>query len=209
MTIETIVKDDKVVTIETIEHDRVVDFDDIEGHAEPDDCYESPWSDCDGWEHEFSKDSYYDHEGREDSYARVNRTSRNGGSGYIEIDDDQVVKWGCTGPSGCSKQVRFEAIAAAKRKATIQLVKWYEDGWYNSVACATYGDYSNYLGGIIDDDGCSDYLDECILECRMEVAAQMECDGYEVVGQPSPPNPYNRVDAFKRKIRYNLTGVWS
>lgn len=184
---------------------RIVDFDDIEGCVEPDDwSSEPPWEACDGWGHEFHRERWNEREEMHDSYGWVNRSTRDGGSGWIEVTDNEVIGWGCDGYPGCSKQVRFEAIARAKRKATEQLVQWYCNGWYIWLACAKHDDYSDYLGGIWDDDYSSDYVEECILECRRNVAGQMEDDGYIVEGKPRPANPYNRIDSFRDRIRRNL-----
>lgn len=197
-------RDVMVKTVVT-EEPLTVDYDDIEARVEPDDWNgEAPWEHCDGWEHEFHRDGYYVHEGMHDSRGWVNRSTREGGSGYIEIDDATVIRWGCTGYPGCSKQVRAEAIATAKRNALDQLVKWYCDGWYVWVAVAEYGDYMECVGGIYDD--CyGDYAREEAESMRREVAARMEDDGFTVTGQPDPPKPYNRVDAFRDRIRRNLT----
>lgn len=187
----------------TVENDRYVDWNDIKGHIEGDDCNgEAPWENCDGWEHEVENPSNWDHDDRTDSYTYYNRGRFNGGDGYVIVDDSDVIKWGCTGPSGCSKQVRFETIAAAKRKATEQLVKWYEDGWHCYAAIASYGDYSASVGGIYD-DVYGYYAHECAEEMRHEVAYQMERDGYIIKGEPTPVK-YSRVDAMRDRIHRNL-----
>ena len=193
---------DRVITVETSVKDepRIVDWDDIEGSLEGDDWSgETPWEHCDGWEHEFEGTGYWDHADAADSYTYVNRRVRDGGCGYIVIDDSQLYD----GPSGCSKQVRFEAIAQSRRKATEQLVKWYCDGWHVYCAVAKYGDYTDSLGGIYD-DAYGEYASEYVDECRNNVADQLEDDGYTVENRPDPPKPYNRVDAFKDSIRRNL-----
>jgi len=189
------------------EESRYVEWDDIEGRAEQDDWSgDAPWEECDGWDHEFHRVGYYTHEGVRDSRGWVNRTTREGGSGWIEVDDETVVGWGCTGYPGCSKQVRAETIARAKRVATEQLVKWYSDGWYVSCAIAEYGDYLDSVGGIYD-EAWGDHAEEMVLECRHNVADQLEDDGYEVSGRPDPPKPYNRIDAFRDRIRRNLNNA--
>jgi hypothetical protein len=195
---------DVMIATVTTEESAIVDYDDIETRGESDeDAGYAPWEECDGYEHEFEKSRYYSHEGQEDSAGWVSRSERNGGSGCIVIDDETVVKWGCTGPTGCSKQVRAETIARAKAKTIDLLVKWYSDGWYVSLASAHYGDYSEYTGGIWDEPW-GDYTEECAEECRAEVADQLENDGYEVINRPEPVKPYNRVDAFRDRIRRNL-----
>lgn len=184
---------------------KIVDYNDIEQRIEYDDFYnETPWDNCDNWKHEWVGTGYYDHEGREDHYSYVNRAVRDGGCGFIIVDDRDVIKCGCVGPTGCSKQVRFEAIAAAKRKATEQLVKWYENGWTWYTAVAEYGKYMYCAGGI----DCEKYAYEVAYECACEVVAQLESAGYIVENQPEPQKPYNTVDVFKRRIHYNLTGEW-
>jgi len=197
------VGDEMVVRTETVEP-AIVDWDDIKGRAEPDDCYSgAPWEECDGYEHEFNKIGYYTHDGWEDSRGRVNRSPRDGGSGYITIDDDDVIKWGCTGYPGCSKQVRAETIARAKAKTLDLLVKWYCEGWYESCAIAEYGDYSDSVGGIWDEPW-GDYTEELVLECRHNVADQLEKDGYTVENRPAVTNQYDRIKAFKERIKRNL-----
>ena len=204
---QRIITADKIVTVETVvtEDDRVVDYSDIEQRVEYDEWYnETPWESCDGWEHEFVGTGYYDHDDRRNHYSYVNRAARDGGCGFIIVTDESVIEWGCVGPTGCSKQVRFEAIAAAKRKATEQLVKWYENGWEWFTAVAEFEGYMHCVGGI----DCMDYAEEVARECAAEVVDELERDGYIVENQPEPQRPYNAVDAFKRRIHYNLTGEW-
>jgi hypothetical protein len=194
----------KIVVTETTvtEVERYVDWDDIEGSFEPDDwANESPWEWCDGWEHGFERESHWDHTARTEHYSYVNR-NHGCGRGYIVVDDADVIDWGCVGTSGCSKQVRFETIARAKRKATEQLVNWYENGWHVNCAIAKYEDYVNSVGGIYD-DAWGDYSRECVEECRHEVAAELEKDGYIIEGRPEQKQ-YSRVDAFKDRIRRNM-----
>lgn len=196
-----------------------IDFDDITTGAEIDDYHGgTPWDDCDGFEHEFVPTSYYDHDDRTDANNYVNRRDRDGGSGYIEISDEQVVKWGCTGPSGCSKQVRAEAIAAAKRKTVDLLVNWYENGWTWYTAYAKFEDEAlgieeaEYCGGIEDEDYAEEMARD---ELRGQLVYAMEKAGYTVINVPADcpdrEEAYrqNRRKAKISQIRYNLTGVWS
>lgn len=200
-TTERFVTDDKVVRVTTTKEPRVVDFDDIEGSVEYDEYFQdAPWDYCDGWEHEFIESRRFDHDGYEDSVGAVCRSYCNESSGFISIDDSTVVGWGCDGYPGCSKQVRAESISRAKRKATEQLVKWYENGWEWYVASAEYGDYADSVSGI----DCTEYAKECAKECRRVVAAEMERDGYIVENKPEPPKPYNAVDSFRDLIHRNL-----
>lgn len=193
------------VMVITTEEPLTVDFEDIVGRIEPDDWYnEAPWESCDGWEHEWHGTNHYDHPGAYGSYKYVNRSARYGGCGFIEVDDETVIGWGCTGPTGCSKQVRFESIQRAKRKATEQLVDWYMNGWEVSYVHAEYDEYFASFGGIWDSPW-GNYTEECLMGCRIEVAEQMESDGYRILNKPEPSYRYNRIEAFKARIRRQLT----
>lgn len=185
--------------VDTTIIDRHVQWDDIVGSYEPDDWGDAPWDNCDGWEHTVEKSGWRDEEGRTDSHTYFRGRD---GNGFVVIDDETVIGWGCVGCTGASKQVRFEAIAAAKRKATEQLVAWYADGWEVNCACARYDDYIDSLGGIYDDDGA--YTDECVEECRHEVANQLENDGFIVDCRPQKAQ-YSLVDAMRDRIHRNLT----
>lgn len=174
---------------------RYVEWDDIKGESVPDEWGEAPWKNCDGLEHGFHLVRYgYDRS--RGSYAWVNRRDT---PGYIEITDKTIRDWG-VGYPGCSKQVMAEAIAARRREATEQLVSWYQDGWDVWLATARYGDYTDCVGGIYDED---EYAGESVEECRHNVADQLESDGYTVVGRPERAE-YNRVDAFRDRIKRNM-----
>lgn len=181
----------------------IVDWEDIEGCVEPDDWDgRAPWDDCEGWEHDTRELGYYDDDGLTDSrgYARI----YNDPNVLIEIDDDDIInRWGCTRRNGEAKQVWLERVAQDQTESMDQLVKWYEDGWCSWYAEAKYDDYHDGLGGIYADVG-DDYLDECVLECRYNVAAEMEDAGYIVNNKPAPPEPYNHVKEFKDHICRNL-----
>jgi hypothetical protein len=193
----------KIVKTTVEEFDRYVDWDDIKGDVEPDDWSgEAPWESWDGWEHIFEPSSHHDEPERVDSYTYVNRSLREGGCGYIIVDEKHLYD----GPSGCSKQVRFETLARSKRKATEQLVKWYRYGWNVYCATAKYGDYRDSLSGIYD-DGYGDYTSECVEECRHEVAVQLEKDGYIVEGRPAFTS-YDQVAAFKDQMKRNMGCSW-
>lgn len=202
-TITRIPNGDRMVTVETTfrEGPICIDYDDIVTSINHDDWMgEAPWESCDGWDHETRKLGYYDHDGLFESRGYA-QTDWNNPNVLIEIDDDDIVdKWGHTRRDGEAKQVWLERVARVKRNALDQLVKWYSDGWEWFAAGAEYGDYSDGIGGI---DSYS-YAEEMAEECRREVAAQMELDGYTVTGKPDPPKPYNRVDAFRDSIRRNL-----
>lgn len=208
MQTETILTEDQIVRVKTTvtTEPRRVDFNDIARSVEYDEWFtEAPWETCDGFEHRAVAIKHYLDSGIYRSHKHASRSVLDGGSVIIEIDDETVIGWGCTGPSGCSKQVRAEAIAAAKRKATETIVNWYVNGWEYYSASAEYGDYDDHCGGI----DCPDYAEDVAIECAFNVAACMEKDGYIVFNKPEPTNPYDRIKAKRRQIRYNLTGVWS
>ena len=173
------------------------------GRVEPDEYFsDAPWDNCCGFEHEVHGLNYYSHPNSSQHYSYVNRSAYEGGCLFIVIDDSTVEGWN-TGPSGCSKQVRFESIARAKRDATERLVKWYENGWTVWTVSATYKDYADYLGGIYDDDSGS-YAEDCVLDRRLDVAEPMKSDGYIIENEPDPPNEWSQIDAFRDQIRRNL-----
>lgn len=184
-----IVTADKIVTIETTVEDREVSYDDILESVtiEHDDwTNDAPWENCDGWEHDARRESYHDHEGIRDSrgYARCSR----GDNHIIEVDDDVIVnRWGCGGYPGCSKQVRAELIAQVKRNALDQLVEWYEDGWeYFNVS----GEFKGYTDSIGDVDSY-EYADQLRHEIAVNIADDMEKDGYIITDRPKPDNRSN------------------
>ncbi len=199
---KTILTSDKIIRVTTkvTEEDRVVDFDDIETEVSYDEIvHEAPWERCDGWEHEFIEFGYNPHEGYDNAQGTVHR-SEYSDNGFIDVDSGVVENmWGCVGYVGCSKQVRAESIARAKRKATIQLVDWYENGWENYCARAEYGDYQDSCCGI----DCVDYAETVAQECRHNVAYEMEEAGYIIINQPEV-KPYCRVSALRDKIRRQL-----
>ena len=206
MQIKQRVADVMIKTVVT-EESAVVDYADIEGRGEQDDwAGHAPWEECDGWEHEIDSVESFDGADLDDlrECAGYVHGRRYENPRIVSIDDDDIVnRWGCTGPSGCSKQVRAETIARVKRKALDTLVGWYNNGWYESCAIAEYGDYTDSVGGIYDEPW-GDYTAELVEECRSNVADQLEADGYDVINRPDPPKQYSPVDHFRDRIRRNL-----
>lgn len=183
--VERVVTDDKVIVITRREYDRIVQFDDIlkEVKIEYDEAYnEAPWEASDGWEHNIVS---ADRGAREDFVNRRGYTYRgyHGGAVCVEIDDKIVIEeWGVNGYPGCSKQVRVEIIAQAKRNAIDQLAKWYSNGWDWFVVS---GEYQGYISSVCGLD-CYDYAEEVRCEVAGEIADQMEENGYVVEGRPAP-----------------------
>ena len=198
---QTILTNDKIIRVKTtvVEEDRIVDFNDIETGVAYDEWFnDAPWDVCDGWEHEFTEARQLNHEGYREAIGYVG-WGPNSTDGLIVITDAQVIEWGCVGYRGCSKQVRAESIARAKRKAMIQLVKWYEHGWSYYTAEATYGEYTDSCCGI----DCEVYAETVAQECAYNVAALMEDDDYIIVNRPEI-TPYCKVEALRDQIRRQL-----
>jgi len=111
MATELLVREDKIIRVVTTEEDRVIDFEDITGRTEPDDCYnEAPWDNCDGWDHETRELGYYDDDGLRESrgYARTNWNSPNV---LIELDDADIIdKWGHTRRDGESSKYGLNGL---------------------------------------------------------------------------------------------------
>lgn len=185
-----IVTENKIVTVETTvtEVDRVVAFEDILESVcvSVDDWHnETPWDSCDGWEHDVRDATYDDHDDIKHSRGHAGPNRYNRCSRIITIDDDTITKkWGIDGYSGCSKQVRAELIASAKRVALDQLVKWYSYGWEWYQVCGDHEGYTASLCGI----DCPDYAETVRSEIAEEIAGQMEDDDYIVTGKPVHSN---------------------
>ena len=87
---------------------------------EPDDCHESPWENCDGYEHEI-----------EDSNRSIHghmAVFHNGRWKTINLEyDTDLYNW--YRERGASKQVAEQLTRQSMRKRTEQLVSWYSNGW--------------------------------------------------------------------------------
>lgn len=194
---------DKVVT--TIEESAVIQFDDILAGCtvESEDEYETPWDNCDGWDHHLE-----DCPGDMDSSScnaviRHNRDYR-----HKLIVMDYPVDDCCGRMYGASKQVKAELRACAKRRFIAQLKKWYEDGWewYFAQCEFTTDDGTEYHNtcGMIDD---YDYAMECATtEVIRKVIYDLEKDGYVVENQPNWKANYvvncrqAKVDQYRRNL---------
>lgn len=198
--------DKKIITtrVTVRETDRIIQFEDILDAVtvEYDEWFrETPWDNCDGWEHDYERVGYSDHVGIRDSrgygWSGANRESF-----LITISDDQIEEWGNYDyyrARGCSKQVTAELVAQVKRDSLDQLVKWHSDGWN---WYTTAGDYEGYVasyGGI----DCPDHAEEMRYEIAGEIAANMEVDGYIVEGEHNP-HTYDKLAAAKDHFRRNL-----
>lgn len=205
---EQVLTGDKVVQVTTRVEvaDRVVQWDDIEARVEYDDCTcETPWENCDGWEHEaqyFSRMDDLPIEAKESVRCCWNQGDRD----YIWLtieDKDIVTKWGLPSwiENGASKQVRAEWIADTKRKAYEQLADWYSNGWSWYGAVAEYGDICESVWGIDDEDYAQEVAET---DMRWQVVSELEAAGYIVENQPEPSKGYDRVAMMRDRIHRQL-----
>jgi len=150
------------------------------------DTTETPWSIGDGWEHETipaSATPYCMEVSAMRGYAHSGRLYDRGQLIELPADEDYgIFKY--LRERGATKQVAREAVAAARRKTLDQLVEWYSDGWeWWTVACEF-----TVLGKLYCDSlsmiDSHDYAEEQREEIALEVAGQLEADGYTVTNQP-------------------------
>lgn len=169
---------------QTIRRSAVVRYADILAHTQvvpDDDNTETPWSHCDGWEHDFDTSGH--HDGNIEEMRGFVRHNHHTGEGLITIDPKKMglSDWQYYHHQGASKQVARELAAQQVRNALGQLVEWYEHGWsWWGVKCE-YKGYEDSVWGVDDED----YAErEVVHEIAGDVVYQMEKDGWLVVGKP-------------------------
>lgn len=199
---------DELVTITTRRESAIIDFEEIleACKVEHDDDTGPPWKDCDGYEHTFTPIIKFDDEHLGDRKLAEGWVSRSSGpDGLITVDTDDVIhKWmGERGDhSGMTKQVYAEYIAATKRKAILQLVDWYVDGWYVwGVTCDFRGEEASLWGIHGDSSGDDEHVQECKREVAIDVARQLEKRGFTVINRPPS---YNSKTQSRRNWRWQL-----
>jgi hypothetical protein len=170
-----------------------IDFADIFDAAivEPDNDCEAPWESGDGWEHTFiERNKLPDRLTLDDAREATGwvRSHRDGG---LIVVDPAVVKKQWMGEyskaSGEHRQVYEERIAAVRRNAVKQLVKWYTDGYEYWRVCCNFMDETASLGMIQDDyDGA--HLKACRVEMAEDVADLLEKRGFVVINKPVHPS---------------------
>ena len=207
--VQRVLTDEKIVTVITTvtEEDRCVDYADLLAAVmvEPDNYPETPWEDCDGYEHTSRSYDYRDHDEMILSAGNVVRTGRSRcGTRVLEFDSaaekdfDELYRYYRS--HGASKGVANELVALSRKERMDQLVQWYENGWEYWYVCAEFNGYQASGCGGIDD---YDYADtEVRSECADELAAQLEADGFIITGKPEPVNTYleNRKYHISRMI---------
>lgn len=197
---------DKIVT--TIESPAVIEYVDILACSAvgPDDgMYETPWDNCDGFEHHLT---HCQDERMLDQYRRpegndVIQTGDNRGKRIVMDCPIDGLIWRT---DGASRQVIAEMRACAKRRVIAQLRKWYENGWEWYLAqCefeTTDGEtFADSLHGI----DCEEYADECRLDCVASVIVELETAGYKVSGKPvSVDRKKQYLESRRHSLRFNL-----
>ena len=197
---KTILRPDSIIEITREVKPRRVKWSDVAGGVRwvSDDRCETPWEDCDGWEHSFQRVDYLPFDDQREAAGYVCRSSRQGGSGLITLDDGGD-GWGVFDywrGRGAAKQVAAEMVAENRRSTLAQLVKWYENGWYYFGCVCEWGEYESSCWGFLSDDGCtdSDYFREEERNIVGEVVRQMEADGYIVTDKPAGNSPLTRAN---------------
>jgi hypothetical protein len=201
MTTQRIETADSFVMVETTVtvKSKFVDYDDIRAAVtvEPDDHYETPWDNCDGWEHDARELGYYDHDDMRESAGYAQR-GWNEPNVLITLNDDLSEDYRFYRLNGASKQVAFERVAQLKRERLEQLVKWYEDGWEWWYVSGEFDDYEGMSCGGID---CADYAEDFADELADEIAKQMESDGFVVQNRPER-KVYSKLDNWRRTYEW-------
>jgi hypothetical protein len=198
----TLIKDDvekvgdKIVITKVWETPAVVKFDDLVEacEVEPDNDFREPWKEHDGYEHDFRKIEYPEHDDMTLAAGWV--SSRRGYGSYVQsglivLDDNCEDTYQHYRALGYSKQVARERQAESKKRLLAQIARWYREGWYVYQVVCEFRDYSESLCGILVDEEFDDYLDEVKVEMAYEVAGQMEDHGYVIEGKPDWPDPFN------------------
>jgi hypothetical protein len=192
------------VTTEIETESAVIDYADILAATtveSDDDNGETPWDDCDDWEHTIDK---LDSSRHTDSRPR-NVCYSDGYRRYIRINVD-AEKMGLTGwkhfhAQGASKGVAHQLAAMEIRRAIDQLVKWYTDGWqYYGVVCK-FKDVHESVWRIDDYDYAHD---EVRHEIAYQAATELERQGYEVVNRPDAKLDHRKTKRERLKRKLNL-----
>lgn len=199
---QVLLTDDTLTRIETTteikQYDRVLSFYDLEEavEVEQDDFTEVPWKDWDGWDHELvavpegvdasDAEGYIGSRGR-DGFHGVDWNETSGDTDYVVRADPRP--WGneeWARKRGASKQTAKLYADYSAKQANRQLSRWMRNGWETYVVSLTWDQYSESLGGIMDDDG--DYLEQCKRDIALQVAHQMEKDGFLFEDMPQQEN---------------------
>lgn len=148
-----------------------------------DDMTETPWDNCDGFDHEVTDIRDID-ENRESLQKRRgftwSRERRN--SVVISMERDKS-GYNFYRQQGASRQVASEMVALARRKRIEQVCRWYSQGW------EWWGVRGELKGCVASVWGIDDYdyaNTEMCEEIAVELAGQLEDAGYVVTDKPEP-----------------------
>ena len=186
------------VTVETEEAE--IDFEDILEATElvPDDRSEAPWEDADGFEHEVIRDVS---DGAAAGYFYGDRHCRHSGPRLVVVEKD---RWGnreYLESKGASKQVAFEMARLEERRTAEMIAGWYSSGWEVwGITCDFRGGHDSCWGYYVDSG--DPYLEEERISIAMNVAHDLEKEGYEVINLPDPER--SRVKSGLSRFRWNL-----
>ncbi len=171
-----------MVTVQVHLENAKIDFKSILDACEvkPDEEFRRPWEDGNGWEHD-KVDATHDDQEHAFNFVRPNRGKNfllrfKAEAGLPSYEDYRKL--------GASKQVARELEAQAVRENMKTLVGWYENGWeYFGIVCDFKGAHDScwgYLGYEADD------IEGLKVEHAMNVAHELEKQGYEVENCPKP-----------------------
>jgi hypothetical protein len=201
-----------MIAVETV--DAIIDFGDILKATEVvNDPYtnETPWDNCDGFEHTATPRHRYND-------AADTRSMR--GCIYCDGRRETVVItlpekdpygiYNYQRSHGASRQVAREAEAASRRITLDLLVNWYGNGWeWYGVVCEYEILGETYEASIwgVDDHKYADTMRE---EIAGEVACQLRKAGYTVDNMPAnSTTSWTRQDKINR-LKHNLNSQnWS
>lgn len=152
---------------------------------EEDDDSRTPWSNCDGWEHEATPVDKYREQHEHIPSGTVGHVRGhcwcNSDRDHIVIEITEHTLDGWCGKQaayyGASKQVHAERRAQIRRDALDQLVSWYRDGWQWWYVKGEFRGEFESLSGIDD----YEYAEkEVRYEIADEIADKLEKRGYVI-----------------------------
>ena len=191
---------DTMVCVTVTTRPAVIDFADIleAVTVEPDEFTgEAPWEHCDGYDHELRPIRTSEEGDSEASFHHDGRRQ------IVIVDTDHGI-YDYLRANGASKQVAREAVARDRQRTIEQLINWYQNGWEWFYVNCEYLDASDGVGGVDDYDYASG---DCAEECALNVAAELEDQGYTVTGKPDRRAGY--LESRRYHLRQNLLlGTW-